>query len=187
MSSGLVACFSGHIGSGKSSVTRALETALGWKRAGFGDYVRARVREQGGNPDCREALQDLGQELVERDPDAFCRAVLGSGGFSAGDNFLLDGIRHVEIYRRVRRLVAPSRTILIHLAINQAEAHRRVAERDGLKADLERARAHRVEADVQTSLPTMADLIVNAAPAVEAVTEEILHAITRWRSSTEDR
>jgi dephospho-CoA kinase len=183
MSPGLVACFSGHIGSGKSSVTHVLAQALQWKRAGFGDYVRTRVREQGGNPDSREALQDLGQKLVESDPDAFCRAVLTSGGFSPGENFLLDGIRHVDIYRRVQRLVAPSRTVLIHLSVDEVKARRRVASRDGSVDDLERARAHRVEADVQESLPAIADLIVDAAPTVDGVAAEILNAIRRWRHS----
>ena len=186
MSPGLVACFSGNMGSGKSSLSHVLAQALQWRRAGFGDYIRTRVREHGGNPNSREALQDLGQKLVESDPDGFCLAVLASGGFSPDVDLLLEGIRHVEIYRRVQRLVAPSRTVLIHLSVEEVEARRRIASRDGSNDDLERARAHRVEADVQTSLPAIADLIVNAAPSVEAIAGEILRAIGSWRYSMED-
>ena len=57
----------------------------------------------------REQLQDLGQSLVEADPDAFCRNVLANAGFVPGGNILLDGIRHVDVQRRVASIVKPSR------------------------------------------------------------------------------
>jgi cytidylate kinase len=37
----LLLCFSGQIGSGKSSASIAVAEALGWKRTGFGDYLRS--------------------------------------------------------------------------------------------------------------------------------------------------
>src|SRR3982751_2032964 len=74
---GIVVSFAGRIGSGKSSVSNVLAEALGWPRAGFGDYLRDELRRRGGDMASRQALQDLGQSFVEVDPEAFCRSVLG--------------------------------------------------------------------------------------------------------------
>jgi dephospho-CoA kinase len=160
--SSIVVCFSGRIGSGKSSVTEALQQALGWKRAGFGDYLRQLIAESGGDPNSRKVLQDLGQSLVESEPDAFCGAVLASGRFRQGEPFLLDGIRHVNIYRLIGKLVAPSQVRLIHLEVDDAHVRDRVAERPDGTADLARAERHRVEADLSQSLPHIADVVLDA-------------------------
>ena len=105
---GLVVCLAGQIGSGKSSVTRALGKALGWPATGFGDYLRCELTRRGGDPSSRRGLQDLGQQLIDSDPEGFCRAVLGAGDFTAGSDLLVDGVRHTDILRRLKRLVAPS-------------------------------------------------------------------------------
>ena len=81
----LLICFSGQIGSGKTSVSAAVAEALGWRRTGFGDYLRSEIERLGGDPSSRQALQDLGQKLVDEDPTAFCREVLLAGGFRPGD------------------------------------------------------------------------------------------------------
>jgi dephospho-CoA kinase len=102
MGAGLVVCFSRRIGSGKSSVTQTLANALRWPRASFGDYVRARVADRGGDPSSRKELQNLGQMLVETDPSGFAAAVLQARGYKRGADLLVDGIRHVAIKRRLR-------------------------------------------------------------------------------------
>jgi hypothetical protein len=84
MGAGLVVCFSRRIGSGKSSVTQTLANALRWPRASFGDYVRARVAERGGDPSSRKELQNLGQTLVEADPSGFAAAVPTGRGLQKG-------------------------------------------------------------------------------------------------------
>ena len=83
--------FPGQIGSGKSSVSAAVAAAvLSWRRAGFGDYLRAEIERAGGDPTSREALQELGQHLIEADAEAFCRSVLDAGGFTPGDDFVIE-------------------------------------------------------------------------------------------------
>src|SRR5262249_3604780 len=82
-------CFSGRIGSGKSSVAARLSHALGWPRAGFGEDLRRRIAQEGCDRDSRHALQDLGQTLVDANPDPFW-ADLASAGFVAGGNLILD-------------------------------------------------------------------------------------------------
>jgi hypothetical protein len=89
----LILCFSGQIGSGKSSVSTAVAEALGWRRTGFGDYLRSEIARLGGDPNDRKSLQDLRQARVDANPVAFCRDVLSSAGFQPGDDFVIDGIR----------------------------------------------------------------------------------------------
>jgi adenylate kinase family enzyme len=180
MSSGLVICFSGRIGSGKTSVTQTLSASLGWPRAGFGDYLRARVERNGGDPNSREALQDLGQSLVDADPDGFCLDVLKSGNFQPGGNLLLDGIRHVNILSRIKRLVGPSRAILIHLTLDDADLRKRVESRSQGGDDLVRAEKHRVEAEISSSLPQIADRVVDASPPISELAGNVLSVVAKF-------
>jgi cytidylate kinase len=176
----LLACFSGRIGSGKSSVSEALAQQLGWRRTSFSDYLRVELQRRGGDPGSREALQDLGQSLVEADGEAFCRAVLIAGGFQPGGNFLLDGVRHVDIFRALARLARPSSARLIFLAADDVSRHERVAGRPDGRTDFARAEAHLVEADMKDSLPAIADLCVNATQDLEVVVDQCLTAIRQW-------
>ena len=63
----LLVCFSGKIGSGKTSTSNAVAKALGCGYASFSGYLRDVVARRGGDPDCRESLQDLGQDRIEED------------------------------------------------------------------------------------------------------------------------
>jgi cytidylate kinase len=161
VTSGLVACFAGKIGSGKTSVTNALAQCLGWRRVGFGDYVRAELARRGGNPEIRAELQELGQRLVDSDPVSLCRAVLGSGGFNPGDDLLVDGIRHAAIYRVIVDLVKPSRACLFYLRASDNARGLRTAERREVASTT--AESHPVEAELATTIPDMADAVVDAS------------------------
>jgi cytidylate kinase len=180
MGAGLVVCFSGRIGSGKSSVTQTLANALRWPRASFGDYVRARVAERGGDPSSREELQNFGQTLVETDPSAFAAAVLQAGGYQKGADLLVDGIRHVSIQGAIARLVAPSPAFLIHLAADDLHVRERVERRTAGLADLPRAEGHAVEADVRSSLPSIASVVIDANAPSHVVLDQCLTAIERF-------
>lgn len=176
----LLVCFSGQIGSGKSSVSTAVAQALGWPRVSFGDYLRGELVRLGRDPTSRAALQELGQRLVEDDPDSFCQAVLRSGGVTPGADGVVDGVRHVSVYHALTRVAAPSMVLLIHLNISDASQVERVSQRHD-RDDLARASRHAVEAELQDSLPRSADLTVDANEPVEVVTAECLKVIARWR------
>lgn len=157
----LVVCFSGRIGSGKTSVTRALAAQLGWRRTAFGEYLRDRIIREGGDANDRQSLQDLGQRLVDTDPEQFCREVLAHSGRSQGESLLVDGIRHVAMYRLVASLVAPIPSRLIYLSADSEHVRDRVNRRSGEANDLVRAEAHRVEAELASDVPAAADAIID--------------------------
>lgn len=177
MTIGTVACFAGKIGSGKTSVTRALAQCLGWRRVGFGDYVRAELTRRGGNPEVREELQNLGQQLVDSDPVSLCRAVLDAGDFSPGEDLLVDGIRHAAVYRALVEIVKPSQTGLIYLgATDDVRSLRAVQRGDAIAA----ATDHRVEAELETTLPVIADAVVEAGGSFTRVLSDCLDVFGRF-------
>jgi cytidylate kinase len=176
----LLLCFSGQIGSGKSSVSSAIAEALGWRRTGFGDYLRNEIARFGGDPSSRKALQDLGQSRVEGDPSAFCRDVLAAGGFQPGDDFVIDGIRHVGIFEILSIVSQPTRARLIFLGAAEATRIARVSERRD-RQDFARALGHRVESELRDALPQRADGLVNADRPLEHVTADCLDLVRRWQ------
>lgn len=160
MKSGLVACFAGETGSGKTSVTTTLARCLHWPRVGFGDYLRQEVARRGGDPRARKKLQDLGQSLVCSDPVSLCRAVLETQRFCPGDNLFVDGIRHAVVYRALVDIVKPSRACLLYLCANQKVRDVRVTRRgDATPASVG---SHPVESELATTVLDMADVVVEA-------------------------
>lgn len=176
----LLLCFSGQIGSGKSSVSTAVADALGWRRTGFGDYLRGEVARSGGDPEDRKALQDLGQARVDADAVAFCRDVLAAGGFYPGEDFVIDGIRHVAIFEILKQVSSPSHSKLLFLGAGEVTRSERVQARADA-ADFARASAHRVEAEVRDVLPDRADALINADQAMDRVVFDCLQWVSKWQ------
>lgn len=177
----VVVCFSGKIGSGKSSVVSELSGSLGWKHAGFGQFVRQEIARQGGDPNSREALQDFGQRCVEADPEAFCRGLLQSVDYRPGENLLVDGVRHLKIFDTLQAVLSPANIRLVHLSLTEDVQQARVDGRTD-SADLDRARGHAVEAELISQLPQRSDLIVNSDAPIGEVVKECLVAIRHWRA-----
>ncbi|MGF0524141.1 AAA family ATPase [Agrobacterium pusense] len=90
-----VLVFAGGMGSGKSELTKALSSRLGWPRASFGDHIRKLARESSLDDTDRAVLQRLGQALVLTQPEQFVNDVIA--GTNSANSIILDGLRHVEI------------------------------------------------------------------------------------------
>ena len=175
----LLVCLSGQIGAGKSSVRHALASELEWRHASFGDYLRSKIEQAGGDPTSREALQDLGKTEIESDSVGFCERVLASGGFRKGENFLIDGVRHIDVLRILRELSQPSATKLLFLGTTDDVRRSRVASRAD-HADFSRAEEHAVESEVRDGVRGIADVVIDANPAIEVVAAECLANIRAW-------
>lgn len=103
----VVACFSGGIASGKTTLATAVAERRGLKVATFGGFVRQTASSR-GIPEERDALQALGEKLIaEMTFDGFCRAVLAAAGWTTGSSAVVDGIRHVGAFESIKKLVSP--------------------------------------------------------------------------------
>ena len=180
----LLICFSGKIGSGKTAISRAVAHRLDCERASFGGYLRKEVAGRGYDPDCRQALQDIGQSLIEHDAASFCRDVLADGGFVPGEDFVLDGIRHVDVLPHLVHIAAPSEVRLIFLDADAELRSNRVGERShSAREEFDRVAEHVVEAHMEDVLPTVAHEIVNSSLAEQKVIDICLGLIDDWRSA----
>lgn len=171
---GRIVCFSGKIGSGKSSVSEAVANALACKMASFGGYIRHKVESQGGDPTSRKALQDYGQLRVEQNIAEFCDDVLSYSGFTTGDDLVVDGIRHVDVYDALVRRLPNSRFHLIHLDLDDRSRKSRMAGRGDDFSDFVRAEGHVVEKDLSSNLPSRAHLVIDASAPIEDIVGNIL-------------
>lgn len=176
----LLLCFSGQIGSGKSSVSTKVAAALGWRRTGFGDYLRHEIVRLGGDPNDRQALQDLGQKRVEDDSAMFCRDLLAAAGFHPGDDFVIDGIRHVTIFEILAAVGKPSQARLLFLGALETTRKARVQARADAQ-DFVRASAHHVETELQEALPERAHAVVRADQPLNRVVADCLEWVRRWQ------
>lgn len=175
----MVVCFSGKIGSGKSSVSKGVARALAWKHAAFGDYLRSELQRRGGDATSREELQEFGQQQIEDDLVGCCTAVLAYGGIKPEDSFVLDGVRHVDVFHHIAQTVAPTPTRLLFLATDDVSRRLRVALRPD-RDDLPRAETHRVESELSVDLQKLADGIIDATAPLEKVTADCLVKINGW-------
>ena len=174
-----IVCLCGGIGSGKTEVSTQLSKRLAWKRAGFGDYVRA-VAIQRSIPEERESLQQLGESLIASSLRQFCAAVLDTAEWSPGEAAVVDGIRHVEALNVIRELVAPVTAPLIYLALPDEIRVARLSDaRPSDGARLEQLDLHSTEVQVKTALREIADLVIDATRPRDEVVAEICEWLDR--------
>jgi ribosome-binding protein aMBF1 (putative translation factor)/dephospho-CoA kinase len=173
----IVVGFAGRIGSGKSSLSIEVAQALGWPRASFGDYLRNVARSEGLD-ESREVLQELGESFVERDVDAFCRAVLAHYDWKAGEPLIIDGIRHAEVVEALRKLVAPLEVRIVFLDVNDQKRIERLQQFDeSIPKKIETIEKHPTEQQVREVLPGLADLHLAGDRSIGELAETVVNWI----------
>lgn len=173
MTGKVVLVFSGQIGSGKSSLAKAISDEFGFPRISFGAYVRHLVRQSGGDESDRKSLQDEGERQVNKDPSAFLLATLDYHDVDNANSFVVEGLRHTSILNEMRRFFG---TDLIHIHLeagDQTAFERAVARGDDPKV-VERALRHTVEADVTITLREAADLVLAASESLSELTAQVI-------------
>ena len=170
-----IVCIAGAIGSGKTTVSTAVSRALGWSRAGFGDYVRW-IASKRGLDQSRKVLQRIGEEEINGQGwDGFCAGLLNWSGWTPGQPMVLDGLRHAEILHSLRRIVAPMSASLVFLRVGEVSRAMRLAERDDQSGMRSEVAANSTEVQVQTILQNAANLCVDAERPYEAIVEAVIN------------
>lgn len=172
----MVVGFSGKRGSGKSTISRQVSEALGWPRVSFGDYVRAEASRRGLNLGI-ETLQAVGQSLVDKGPETFCRAVLLEARWEPNTSLVIDGIRHIEIVAALREIIVPTDFRLVHITVEETLRESRLIGRDSVTGEsIRHYDRHSTEAQVATALPELADLVLDGSDEESA----LIGKIVRW-------
>jgi len=97
----------GEICSGKTTLAELLSNEMSMPLVSFGKYLRAVYDIPGDTPVERKRLQDIGDNLIRTDPEAFLKAVIDY--FSDKSKTLVfDGIRHLQIFDAVFKMAINS-------------------------------------------------------------------------------
>lgn len=173
----IVVCFSGRIAIGKTSVSKTLAQELNCPWSGFGDYVRTVAMRRGLNSEDRDQLQMVGESLIrEHGFQWFCKEVINAANWTGDCPLVIDGIRHAEAFQTVARLVAPHKTVLIHLTIESEDAlQARTKERGLDSARRAKWEAHSTEQQVLSTLPGIANLVVPTNLTLDEIKVRIVH------------
>jgi cytidylate kinase/transcriptional regulator with XRE-family HTH domain len=171
----IVLALSGKIGSGKTTLSQELADALGWKRASFGEYVRAYAKSQGLDENSRDVLQAVGQSLVEKDAVEFCRSVLAHFGWTSGEPLVIDGVRHTAVVDALRKIVAPLDLRVVFVDVSEKTRLKRIRDTDrDVVERMSEIEAHATEREVPDIVRRLAARRVEGDRSVKDVVQDIL-------------
>jgi dephospho-CoA kinase len=141
----------GPIGSGKSTLSRALAAKLNADLLAFGEYLRAYAKDHGLAAESRSVLQDIGQQLVERDPRLFVRNALGWVRYRANRNLVLDGIRHESVWNEIHDVADEQGQVakLVYLDVQEDIRQQRLRARGLSEAEIIAFDNHPTELDLR--------------------------------------
>ena len=168
----IILCFSGGIGSGKSSISSELAKKLNWRKTGFGDYLRQYSKKQGLDP-TRETLQKLGVEKISQGWDSFCSDVLKFENWENGDDLIIDGIRHIDAIKTLEKITHPSILKLFYLQLDIDKRAERISNVTNFE-ELKKQETHSTETEVKTVLLERADLVLDSNLPISEISSQIL-------------
>ena len=174
-----VLAFSGKIATGKTTLSREISKKLNWPRASFGDYVRL-VARNAGLKESREVLQLIGEDLINKNLEFFCQEVLIRAGWRPEKPIILDGVRHVEVYKILQKMVYPMRFYLVMLVVDETTRIGRIERRGKLpKSKLCTLESHATECQTHGDLISFADLVLDTNNSLENLVAQLSNWIDK--------
>lgn len=164
--------FAGRIKSGKSTISQAVSTKLGWKRASFGDYVRKQAALRGIDQS-RESLQGLGAKLVDEGWEKFCLQVLKQADWKKGDSITVDGVRHMQALETLRKITLPAETLLVFVKTDERTWRERLNKEGIGTENLKSFESHSTEKEV-AALSRVADFVVEGGQSPGQTVDSII-------------
>lgn len=167
----MVIGLSGKVGSGKSSLAKALVDETGHSHVSFGDFVRKQAKDEGQDPTSRKILQQIGKNFIKKDIEKFCIDVLDQVDWRNQDIFIIEGIRHIEVLKTLKRILKSHNVVLVYLEIDENERKKRLNLTDN---DLNKIDSHSTEIQLDNVLKSEADLIVNGNLELKLIVDKVI-------------
>ena len=164
---------SGPMGSGKSTLSRALAEKFDADLLAFGGYVRAYAEARGLTAGGRSCLQDIGQQLVERDPRAFVRDALAWVRHKPDLDLVLDGVRHESVWNEICGTAGErgQAAKLIYLDTWEDERRRRLRTRGLSETEITAFDNHPIERDLRGRLRAKAHMVLEGNVDIPTLVE----------------
>jgi dephospho-CoA kinase len=176
----LTIALAGGVGSGKTTVARALADRLGGHVVGFGDFVRL-LASRAGKETGRSDLQRLGQERIEQDTPYFVREFLKWAAPPAQRPLIIEGVRHEAVDLALRAWAIAENREYSLILIDTAAEERAVRRTDGNLANMHAIDQHLVERETAETLSRSADAIVDGSGHGGEVLARVVKALgDRW-------
>jgi dephospho-CoA kinase len=173
----MIVAFAGRIGSGKSTLSKALASQFSWAWTSFGDAVRREARARGLSED-REVLQDLGNELIGSGWEHFCAVTISQSGWDRDQPLVVDGVRHRGAFDSLRDLASPEHFILIFVDTPLARRRAWLVDRGMSETEIASADAHSNENELYAVMAA-ADVVLDNSGTIDAALDWIDTALRR--------
>jgi dephospho-CoA kinase len=165
--------FSGRIGSGKTQLSKAVASALGFRWNSFGSTLRTIAVER-SLPTTREHLQALGEVMVANESENLCRRVIVEAKPFGSQPIVIDGLRHCHIRDMLQRLMAPQQLLVIYVDVPDAIRLERLRVRDGLTDfEVRKFEEHSTEIQVAAEIRVIADYSADNSGELEVTVAAI--------------
>jgi len=166
--------FAGRIGCGKTQVSKAVASALGFRWNSFGSTLKNIAGER-GLPITRQDLQVLGERMVATEPEELCRRVLVEAKPFGSQPIVIEGLRHRHIREVLLRLLIPQLLVVVYIDLPDDLRLERLRVRDGLTdAEVRKMEEHSTEIQVAAEIRSISDHIVDNSGVLSATVAAII-------------
>ena len=169
---------SGRTASGKSTIAQRAADLAGVAHASFGDYVRHLAGVGAKGETARRKLQEVGQESVDADPEAFVSGFLDFAGYEPHQMLIVDGLRHESVLTALIRYTGQrdDRVSVAFVDVDDSTRFERLKERGLSEGEIAKIENHPSEWDVLHSLRAKATVLLDGEGDVDQQAVRLLEA-----------
>ncbi|MBI9013902.1 MAG: AAA family ATPase [Clostridiales bacterium] len=168
----MIIMFSGKVGSGKTSLSKQLANDLQAEYISFGEYVVHIAKKNDLNHDNRKVLQNIGEEQIRKGWHQFCNGLLNYNTIVDFKLLVVDGMRHIDCYNTFQEMYPGEEIIILYINIDNSVSLQRQKKLDS-EINYGKNGLHMTEKEVVTTIPYIADLILDGTKDINTLLNEV--------------